>query len=164
MSERRSEVCADEPRLVICAVEAKEPGPEQLATRRDRTEDDEDLSLIDGCVLEMGVDEATGQRTQVRAMLGKGRCVRFGCVLGRDPADAEIELQRPTLCVQQVAKGLDRPRLLLRRQALKVQRAGANDDARCTTAKSNDAAIDGGDLVAEGRSPELFDHRSVSRC
>src|SRR4029077_11040175 len=112
----------------------------------------------------MGVDEATGQRTQIRAMIGKGRCVRFDRVLGRDSADAEIELHRPTLRVEQVAKGLNRPRLLLRCQALKVQRTGANDDARCTTAKSNDSALNGGDLVAEGQSPEQLDHGSVSRC
>jgi hypothetical protein len=51
MSKGRSEVCADEPRLVTRAVEAKEQRPEQLATRLDRTKDGEDLALVDGCVL-----------------------------------------------------------------------------------------------------------------
>ena len=107
----------------------------------------------------MRVDEAAGQRTQVRAMIGKGRWLRFGRVSGRDSADAEIELQRPTLCVQQIAKGLNRPRLLLGCQALKVQGTGRNDEARCTTAKLHDSALYAGDLVAKGSSPEQFDHQ-----
>src|ERR1700724_185331 len=112
----------------------------------------------------MSVDEAAGQRSQVRAMIAKSRCVRFGRVPGGDSANAEIQLQRSALCVQQVAKGLGRPRLLLGSHALKVQRAGAKDDARSTTAKLNDPALYGGDLVAKGGSPEQFDHRGVSRC
>jgi hypothetical protein len=97
ISKRRSEIFGDEAWLVACAVEAKEPGTEQLAAGLDRTQDHENLTLVDGRVLQMGIDEAAGKGSQVGAMIRKGRSIRFGRVLGRDSSDAEIELQRPTL-------------------------------------------------------------------
>src|SRR5207302_4296009 len=113
ISKGRSEVCRDKAGLLARSVEAKEPRAEQLASRFSGTQDDEYLTLVNGRVLEMCVDKAAGECRQVGSAIGEGHSIRFRCVRGRDSTDAEIELQRATLRMQEVPEGLDRSGLLL---------------------------------------------------
>jgi hypothetical protein len=121
LTQGHTQVGGDDGRLVAEPIEAEQPRPEQLATGVDGPKDDENLPLVNRRVLEVRIDEAAGERAEICRALGESSTLRFARISSGRPPDAQVKLQRPTLCVKEVTKGLNGPGLLLRGQAIEVE-------------------------------------------
>src|SRR5256886_4559446 len=87
----------DESGLIVRSIEAKQEGAKQVLTWIDGCQHDEDLALKHWRVLEVGVDEAPGQRREIASVFRKSASVRLADVARQNPANAHIELERPAL-------------------------------------------------------------------
>src|SRR5205823_3475974 len=79
------------------SIEAKQEGAKQVLSWIDGCQHDEDLALKHWRVLEVGVDEAPGQRREIASVFRKSTSLRFADVARQNPANAHIELERPAL-------------------------------------------------------------------
>ena len=86
--------------------------------------------MIPALVVVLGSDTAHVLKDHPRQQQGVG-ANRDQSRSHQRQVDAQVHLQRSTLCVEQIAKGLGCPQLLLRREAIEIEGGRPDHDPGC---------------------------------